>query len=133
MLDLGLLADLQAPGPAVVPEQLLDPLNALDDVRVPVEPLALAKSCPSTNHIHGKGVLTLASLVHQLLWKILLIILALLLHREEGLLGLAGVLLAELVEGLGHLTAGPDAIREREDGAFGSREAGRELLILSEG
>jgi len=55
-----------------------------------------------------------------------------LLHREEELLGLAGVLLADLVEGRGHLTAGRDDISEVNDGAFGSGEAGRKLLLLSE-
>jgi hypothetical protein len=55
-----------------------------------------------------------------------------LLHREEELLGLESVLLAELVEGRGHLTAGRDDIREVNDGAFGSGEAGRLLLLISE-
>jgi hypothetical protein len=55
-----------------------------------------------------------------------------LLHREEELLGLTGVLLTDLVEDLGHFTAGRDDISEREDGAFGTGEAGRLLLLLSE-
>jgi hypothetical protein len=56
-----------------------------------------------------------------------------LLHREEELLGLEGVLLADIVKSHGHLTAGRDDISEVNDGAFGSGEAGRELLLLSEG
>ena len=51
--DLGPLTNLQAPGPAAVPEQILDELIAADDVRVPVEILALAKSCPFTNLLQG--------------------------------------------------------------------------------